>query len=68
MAREIKRQCCDCDKNLSKDEVALSRKMLGRNIESFFCLECLAIYLEYDVASLKENILKFKAQGCTLFS
>ncbi len=68
MVRKIKRQCCDCDKNLGKDEVALSCKMLGRNIESFFCLECLAIYLEYDVENLKEKILEFKAQGCTLFS
>jgi hypothetical protein len=68
MAREIKRQCCDCGKNLSKNEVALCQKMLGRNIESFFCLECLAVYLEYDVASLKEKIQEFKAQGCTLFS
>lgn len=68
MAREIKRKCCDCNKNLSKDEVALSRKMLGRNIESFFCLECLATFMECDVASLKEKIQVFKEQGCTLFS
>lgn len=68
MERAIIRRCCDCDKNLSKDEVALSRKMLGRNIESFFCLECLAIFIECDVASLKEKILVFKEQGCTLFS
>lgn len=67
MVRE-KRQCCDCDKKLSKDEVALSLKMLGRNIESFFCLECLAKYIECDVASLKKKIMEFKEQGCTLFS
>lgn len=68
MTRQIKRQCCDCNKNLNKDEVALSQKMLGRNIESFFCLECLAIYLENDVKSLKEKILEFRTQGCALFS
>jgi biotin operon repressor len=52
---------------LYKDEVALSRKMLGRTITEFYCLDCLAAYLECSVADLKIKIQEFREQGCALF-
>lgn len=67
MASKNKKLCVECAKTLSKNEIGLSMKMLGRNIESFFCLACLAAYLEVEVDDLKQKILEFKAQGCTLF-
>ena len=62
-----KKICIDCGKSLSKDEVALSQKMLGRKITGFYCIDCLAEYLECDCDDLEVKIQEFKEQGCTLF-
>ena len=67
MDERKKKHCCECEKLLIKDEVALSQKLLGRNIEDFFCIDCLAEYLECTPEDLKVKIQEFKEQGCTLF-
>jgi uncharacterized protein YlaI len=60
--------CSVCGKKqLSKDEIGINRKMLGREIKSFFCLSCLAEYLDVSIEELIEKIEEFKEQGCTLF-
>ena len=60
--------CCSCDKkNLSKDEIGLNKKLLGKEVESFYCLDCLAIYLEISTQELLDKIEEFKEEGCTLF-
>jgi len=60
--------CFVCGKeNLSKNEVGLNKKLLDKNIKQFYCLDCLAEYLEVDVDFLLEKIEEFKEQGCTLF-
>lgn len=60
-------KCCDCDKELSKDEIGANRKMLARDIKEFFCLDCLAEYLDTTPDELLIKIEEFKEQGCTLF-
>lgn len=64
----MKINCYECKKTLTKDEVALNKKMLGRNIEKFLCLECLSEYLDCLEDDLLAKIQEFKDQGCTLFS
>ena len=59
--------CCDCGKTLKKDEVALTRKLIDPDAEDFYCLDCMAEYIGCTVEDLKEKILEFKEQGCTLF-
>ena len=59
--------CCDCGKTLKKDEVALTRKLIDPDAEDFYCLECMAEYIGCTVEDLKEKIVEFKEQGCTLF-
>jgi hypothetical protein len=60
--------CLACGKEtLSKDEIALSKKMLGRKITRFYCMECLADYLDVTTEVLFARIEEFKEQGCTLF-
>jgi len=60
--------CYVCGKeNLSKNEIGLTRKLLNRNTKRFFCLSCLAEYLEVDTEFLLEKVEEFKTQGCTLF-
>jgi len=62
-----KKKCVNCGEYLSKDEVAVSKKMLGRYLTEFFCIDCLANILECDLNDLEIKVLEFKEQGCTLF-
>lgn len=62
-----KKQCVECSKPLTKDEVALSQKMLGGDISDYYCIACLAEYLECNRDDLEVKIQEFKEQGCTLF-
>jgi len=64
---KTKKVCVSCNKNISRDEVALSQKLLGREIVEFFCIDCLAEFLECDRDDLIVKIQEFKEQGCTLF-
>jgi len=60
--------CYVCGKEkLSKDEVGLTKKLLGRKIKVEYCLNCLSDYLETDTESLLAKIEEFKEQGCVLF-
>ena len=59
--------CCDCGKKLVKDEIALTYKLIDPNAEEFYCLDCLAENIGCTVEDLKEKIVEFKEQGCTLF-
>lgn len=61
------KNCVKCKKGLEKDEVALSKKLLGKNTKEFLCLDCLSEYLDTDQEILREKIEQFKEEGCTLF-
>ena len=57
-----------CGKSpLTKDEVGLTKKLLDRNAKQFYCLDCLAEYLEVTTEELNDKIEEFKDEGCTLF-
>ena len=61
-------ECSLCGKRpLDKDTVAINKKLLGRKIDRFFCMECLAQYLDCTVEDLLEKIEEFKSEGCSLF-
>ena len=59
--------CVNCSRNLTKDEAALNKKMLGKNTKQHLCLDCLSEYLHTDKEILLEKIEQFKEEGCTLF-
>lgn len=60
--------CIACDKmKLNKDTVGINKKLLGTNINNFYCMDCLAEYLGTTVTELLEKIEEFKEDGCTLF-
>ena len=60
--------CYVCGKeNLSKKEIGLTKKLLSKNAKIYYCLDCLAEYLEVDTEFLLEKIEEFKAQVCELF-
>lgn len=60
--------CYVCGKeNLSKNEIGLTKKLLGKESKHLFCLTCLAEYLEVDVDYLLDRVNEFKERGCVLF-
>lgn len=60
--------CYVCGKkNLNKNEIGLTKKLLDRNANRFYCLDCLAENLEVDTEFLLERVEEFKSQGCILF-
>lgn len=60
--------CYVCGKkNISKNEIGLCKKLLGKDTKRFFCLECLAGELEVTPDELHDKIEEFKDEGCTLF-
>lgn len=62
-----RKTCVECSASLTKDEVALSKKMLGLTITGFYCIDCLAETLDCDPNDLIIKIQELKEQGCTLF-
>ncbi len=66
MAKRIDCFIC-CKENLSHNEIGLNKKLMGRNIEKFHCMQCLADYLEISIEDLAERIQEFKDAGCVLF-
>ena len=63
-----KLDCFACGKKqLTKDEVGVNKKMLGRGIKQFYCMDCFAEYLDVTTDELLDKIEMFKEQGCSLF-
>lgn len=63
-----KEECIACGKKpLSKDEIGINKKLLGKDIDSYYCIDCLADYLECTTEELFDKIEEFKAEGCELF-
>ena len=60
--------CYVCGKqNLNKDEIGITKKLLGKNEQRMFCLSCLAEQLEVTEEELVDKIIEFKEEGCKLF-
>lgn len=61
--------CIACGEKIDgNDTIGINKKLLGRNIKKFYCMDCLADYLGTTVEILNEKIEEFKEEGCTLFS
>ena len=45
----------------------MTRKMVNRGTESFFCYPCLSDHFHVEVEILKKKAEEFRAMGCTLF-
>lgn len=61
-------ECIVCGKKkLDKNTIGINKKLLGKGIKNFYCMNCLADYLECTVDDLNDKIEEFKDEGCTLF-
>lgn len=62
-------KCAFCGKeNLSKDEIGLTKKLIDKNISKYYCIDCMAEYLDVTAEELYDKIEEFKEEGCKLFS
>lgn len=61
------KKCTCCNKKLKKNDIALSMKFYGRQIEKFKCIKCLAEDLGVTQKHLRERAKEFKQTGCDLF-
>ena len=60
-------RCARCGKTLSRDEIAVTKKLVNRGASSFFCVDCLAQRFEVSPRDIVERIDYFRKMGCTLF-
>ena len=68
MGSEVKK-CYVCGKTpLTKNEIGLTKKLINKKAVSFYCIDCLAEYLEVTSEELEAKIEEFKEEGCTLFN
>ena len=64
----MEKECLACRKiPLDKDTIGINKKMLGTDVKSFYCMDCLADYLGCTIEDLLDKIEEFKDEGCTLF-
>ena len=60
--------CVACGKkNLSRNEIGINQKLLGTTSKNFFCIDCLADFLEVTPQDIFDKIEDFKNDGCKLF-
>ncbi len=63
------KKCYVCGKApLTKNEIGLTKKLIDKKASSFYCIDCLAEYLEVTTEELEAKIEEFKEEGCTLFT
>lgn len=61
-------KCCLCESKLDKDSIGLNKKLLGKSLSRFFCIDCLAAHLDVSPEDLYVRINELKDQGCTIFT
>ena len=67
MGKEVKK-CYVWDRSpLTKNEIGLTKKLIDKKATTFYCIDCLAEYLEVTTEELEAKIEEFKEEGCTLF-
>lgn len=68
MKKKITYGCVTCGKEpLVKNEVGITKKLLGESTSVYYCMDCLADYLDVTVEDIEDKIEEFKEQGCKLF-
>lgn len=68
MTRNKMIDCYICGKkDISKNEIGLTKKLLGKNSKNLYCISCLAEQLEVSTEELLDKIEEFKNEGCKLF-
>lgn len=60
--------CVDCASSLRRDEIAITKRLVGRGATQFYCISCLARRLGVPTATIEQKIQEYREMGCSLFS
>lgn len=61
-------KCMQCGREVTPDEIGMTKKMVNRGAVRFFCMDCLAQYHGIPVENLYVKLEQFREDGCTLFA
>lgn len=59
--------CKNCGRELTKDEIAIYKRMVNRGATEYLCITCFAKYFNVTEDVVREKIEHFRSCGCTLF-
>ena len=59
--------CVICSKKVTNDEVAMNVKVLGKQLGTIRCYDCLASVMSCSKTKLIELSEYYKSSGCNLF-
>lgn len=59
--------CQQCGRELSRDEIGLSCKLISRDRKTCLCLDCLGNRFRVSREQLTDMIEHFRRAGCTMF-
>ncbi len=60
-------ECKNCKKQLTNDDIGLTKKLINRGSTEFYCIDCLAGIFKCDRPLLEKKIEQFRKMGCALF-
>lgn len=60
--------CMECGADLYADDIAIHRKLVQRNAEEFYCIDCLGELMGSNRQEIEKLIKYYRESGqCTLF-
>ena len=59
--------CRRCGRMLTRDEAAVTAKLIDRGTKDFYCTDCLAAYFRVESRVIRDKIKQFREMCCTLF-
>ncbi|MBR5871193.1 MAG: hypothetical protein IKZ09_09165 [Clostridia bacterium] len=59
--------CKSCGRELDRDAIGLTKKLINRGATEFLCIPCLAKKFDMTEAECKTLIAHFRDAGCHLF-
>lgn len=59
--------CCKCNAPVDYNVIGLNKRLLGRGVQHFMCLHCLAEFFGTSESALQHKIDEFRDDGCPLF-
>lgn len=59
--------CLSCGAPLTGDDIGAHKKLINRGATAFLCIPCLAKHFKVEEKLIRDKIVQFKKDGCTLF-